>query len=95
MTRFFDAIIHDHRIGLRHIVVYLDFVKQMDECSLTGSVQITRKKVMQLSKIRNIATYHKCMKELQEFGYIDYQPSYHPLKGSLAHFQVSQDYPSD
>jgi len=45
-------------------------------------LQISRKKLMALSKIYSIATYHKCIKELVSLGYILYEPSYHPLKGS-------------
>lgn len=33
---------------------------------------------MQLAKIGSIGTYHKCIKELMAFGYLLYQPSYHP-----------------
>ena len=38
---------------------------------------------MKLSKISAFGTYHKCIKELQEFGYIEYIPSFNPYKGSL------------
>ncbi|MDR6513775.1 hypothetical protein J2780_000339 [Chryseobacterium camelliae] len=33
---------------------------------------------MTFSNIRTLPTYHKYFKELQEFGYINYSPSYHP-----------------
>jgi hypothetical protein len=38
------------------------------------------------SKIASVATYHKCIKELDEFGYIHYQPSYHPKLGSQVYW---------
>jgi hypothetical protein len=37
---------------------------------------------MAYSKIASIATYHKCIKKLDEYGYISYKPSYHPRLGS-------------
>ena len=37
---------------------------------------------MGLSKVGSKTTYHKCMKELQQYGYLQYDPSYHPLRGS-------------
>ncbi|MEO8235816.1 MAG: transcriptional regulator [Flavobacterium sp.] len=37
---------------------------------------------MRISKISSKATYHKCLKNLHSLGYIDYQPSYNPFKGS-------------
>lgn len=44
---------------------------------------VTRRKLMDYSKIASVATYHKRMSELITFMYIRYQPSYHPQKGSL------------
>lgn len=37
---------------------------------------------MATSRIASTATYQKCIKELRDFGYIIYQPSYHPTKAS-------------
>jgi hypothetical protein len=42
------------------------------------SFRISRKMVMQLSHIKGIATYHKCIKNLIDWGYIRYEPSYDP-----------------
>ena len=44
---------------------------------------VTRRKLMAFSKVASVATYHKCMRELIAFGYVKYQPSYHPRNGSL------------
>ena len=37
---------------------------------------------MRISKISSKATYHKCLKNLHAQGYIKYEPSYNPFKGS-------------
>jgi hypothetical protein len=37
---------------------------------------------MRISKISSKATYHKCLKNLHALGYIEYQPSYNPFRGS-------------
>jgi hypothetical protein len=37
---------------------------------------------MRISKISSKATYHKCLRNLHDLGYINYQPSYNPFKGS-------------
>ena len=50
--------------------------------------RVTRKLLMRYSKIASVATYHKCMRELQEAGYIRYQPSYHPKLGSLVFWKL-------
>jgi hypothetical protein len=37
---------------------------------------------MRISKISSKATYHKCLKNLHSLGYINYEPSFNPFKGS-------------
>lgn len=37
---------------------------------------------MRISKISSKSTYHKCLKKLHHLGYICYEPSYNPFKGS-------------
>ncbi len=41
-------------------------------------IQVSRSKIMALSHISTLPTYHKYFKELQVLGYIRYTPSYHP-----------------
>jgi hypothetical protein len=48
----------------------------------SNPVSITRRAVMELAKISGLATYHKCIKDLNEFGYIQYIPSYNPAISS-------------
>jgi len=47
---------------------------------------VNRKELMVLSKIASNATYHKCIKNLDDYGYIHYQPSFHPKVGSLIYW---------
>ena len=37
---------------------------------------------MQQSKIGSKSTYHRCLKELDNYGYIEYSPSHNPYRGS-------------
>ena len=47
---------------------------------------------MRISKISSKATYHKCLKNLHSLGYINYEPSYNPFKGShVILFNFSDD----
>lgn len=41
-------------------------------------IKVSRSKLMKLSHINTLPTYHKYFKQLQELGYIKYCPSYHP-----------------
>lgn len=41
-------------------------------------IKVSRSKIMQLSHVNTLPTYHKYFKQLQDLGYIKYTPSYHP-----------------
>ena len=43
---------------------------------------ISRDELMRVSKIASYATYHKCIKELDERNFVKYMPSYNPFRGS-------------
>ena len=45
---------------------------------------------MKVSKISSKATYHKCIKELNDWQYLKYKPSYNPFKGSLVYLFNTQ-----
>jgi len=46
-------------------------------------ISISRDEVMRISKIASKATYHKCMRELNDSGYVKYEPSFNPYRGSM------------
>lgn len=47
---------------------------------------ISRKKLMQFTKIKASSTYHRCLNQLIEFGYFSYFPSYDPRGASVLIF---------
>ena len=78
LTSFYSAIKNDNRIGTTHISLYMALFQFYNLNRLENPIQITRTRVMEVAKISGLATYHKCMRDLVEFGYIEYQPSYNP-----------------
>jgi hypothetical protein len=46
-------------------------------------VKISRKKLMTKAHFGSITTYHKCINQLCDFGYILYQPTYDCYAGSV------------
>lgn len=87
LTGFFAASGQDERISPLHICVYMALFEYWNQNNFQNPVSVTRQRVMQAAKIRR-TTYHKCMKELHEYGYIQYVPSYHPVLGSLVWFTI-------
>ena len=78
LTSFYSAIKSDPRIGTTHISLYMALFQFYNLNRLSNPIQITRTAVMEVAKISGLATYHKCMKDLVEYGYIAYKPSYNP-----------------
>ena len=82
LTAFFDRIAIDERINPTHISLYLALFQFWNLNRFQNPISISRSEMMGVSKINAKATYHKVIKELHEFGFIVYRPSYNPFRGS-------------
>ena len=92
LTGFFDRIVQDRNLNPTHISLYVALFQFWNVNRFQNPISITRDEVMRISKICSKATYHKCMRELNEKGYIKYEPSFNPFKGSMVIlFNFSED----
>ncbi len=73
----------DTRLNTSHVSMYLALFLIWNHNRFQNPLSINRSEVMKISKIGARATYHKCMTELHQWGYLKYVPSHNPLKGSL------------
>lgn len=78
MERFID----DDRLNPSHVSMYLALFQYWNLNRFKNPVSISRGEIMKLCKIRSGSTYLKVIKELDTWGYISYDPSYNPFKGS-------------
>ena len=72
----------DDRLLPTHLSLFTGLFVCWQRNGFISPFSVTRKTLMAFSKVASIATYHKCIKELDEYGYIRYEPSYHPKLGS-------------
>ncbi len=72
----------DGRILATHVSLLTALFICWQRNGFVSPFSVNRRELMAFSKIASIATYHKCIKELDEYGYIRYRPSYHPRLGS-------------
>ena len=82
LSSFFVSIRSDNRISTSHISLYMALFECWNQNDFQNPVTIKRKQVMEAAKISGLATYHRCIKELHEYGYIVYLPSYNSAIGS-------------
>ena len=76
----------DSRLLPSHLSLFTGLFVCWQRNGFVSPFSVTRKTLMAFSKVASIATYHKCIKELDEYGYIRYQPSYHPKLGSQVYW---------
>lgn len=91
LTGFYEKIHEDSRLNPTHISLYLALFQFWNLNHFQNPISISRHEMMKLSKIAAYGTYHKCIKDLQDFGYIEYLPSFNPYKGSLVHLFNFED----
>lgn len=83
LSGFFDRIILDKNLNPTHISLYIALFQFWNINRFLNPISITRDEVMRISKICSKATYHKCMRDLNDKGYVQYEPSFNPYRGSM------------
>lgn len=87
LSRFLEAIQADPRIGANHISLYTVLLQLGFEQATYSPVLAFRDEIMVKAKILGRATYHKYLNDLNDFGYIQYIPSYNHRKKSKFYLQ--------
>lgn len=82
IINFFENVIKDQRMVPSHISLYVSLFQLWSMQKYNSPFRVTRKEVMKLGKIKSFATYHKCIKELHDAGFIIYSPNYNSFEGS-------------
>ena len=82
LSGFFDKVANDKILNPTHVSLYMSLFQFWNCNRFKNPISISRDEVMRISKISSKAPYHKCLKNLHSMGYINYEPSYNPFKGS-------------
>jgi hypothetical protein len=90
LSAFMESAKDDPRIGTGHISLYVSLVGLWWEKSFEKPLSVFSHEIMPLCKIAGSATYHRSIKELHEYGYIQYTASYNHFLGSLINFIPAQ-----
>jgi len=83
VDRFLKPAADDGRLLPSHISLYMALF-YYSPGKAGAHFRVSRKQLMRFSRIKSVATYHKCLKELVACGYIAYEPSYDPYRASSA-----------
>lgn len=72
----------DPRLKPSHISLYVALCNAWIVSHFQMRYNVSRRRLMETSRIQSKTTYHKMIRDLQKFGYVHYEPSYHPMRGS-------------
>lgn len=76
--QFLKMATKDVRLNVWHLSLLLAIVQLAYLQNEKTVIHVSRSKLIELSHIYTLTTYHRYFKQLQDFGYVRYTPSYHP-----------------
>lgn len=82
LNRFFQKLSKDTRFNTTHVSLYVALFNFWNNARFAPEFFINRYEVMTLSRIGSKGTYHRCIKDLNDWKYILYMPSKNPNIGS-------------
>lgn len=85
MNDWYAKAYEDNRLHTTHFALYMALFQFWNLNRFQNPMSISREEVMRLSKIGSKNTYTRCLKELDKWGYLIYEPSFSPLVGSKIH----------
>jgi len=87
---FFQAIHKDARVGPAHISIYVSLLHVWFQRSCQKPFIIFGHDIKQIAKINSRTTYHRCLKDLAAYGYLQYEVSFKKNQGSNIDFILSE-----
>jgi hypothetical protein len=82
LNKVMELFYEDDRLLATHITLYLALFQVWNENRFFNPISINRTEIMKAAKISSLSTYTKCLRQLHEWKYIEYIPSFNPLQGS-------------
>jgi len=76
--QYLTACMEDPRLNVWHLALLVAILQLGFKQGQSKMIKVSRSRLMLLSHINTLPTFHKYFKQLQNFGYVKYKPSYHP-----------------
>ncbi|TXD90315.1 hypothetical protein ESY86_05310 [Subsaximicrobium wynnwilliamsii] len=78
----FEKFYFDDRLNPTHISLYMALFQEWNSSRFADEMYVNRRDLMRVAKIGSKSTYHRCITDLDAWGYLFYFPSNNPYKGS-------------
>lgn len=88
-TCFYQKACRDNRLSPAHISLYFALLHEAGH-PLSIPFYLRREWVMSKAKISSPVTLNRCLRELHDYGYIDYRPSFTPGQSMVGLIALDQ-----
>ncbi|MCL8008317.1 hypothetical protein M8845_12875 [Gelidibacter japonicus] len=78
----FERFYLDERLKPTHISLYMALFQEWNCHRFAEEFSVNRRDLMTVSKIGSKSSYHRCLRDLDDWKYLSYFPSNSPYKGS-------------
>ena len=85
MLDYYERISKDERLDMEHLNLYISIYYWWAQNKFQNPVAITSKIILTMSRLKTITVYNKCIRDLHDYGYIKYIPSFHPELGNMVY----------
>ena len=75
LSQFYQRLPDDQRFTPHHLSLYMAVFQAWNTARFAASFYVDRTELMNLSKIGSVNTYIRCLKNLHDWNFINYQPS--------------------
>jgi hypothetical protein len=83
---FLESAEDDARISCAHISLYVALWKKFVDNNYEQPISFFRNELVCTCKIAGTNLYHRAIRQLHEYGYLKYIPSYNHFLGSMVYF---------
>jgi hypothetical protein len=88
LNAVFERFNNDEKIKQGHITLYLAFFQKWNREFFKKTLTINREYIMEKAKFKSKTTYHNYLRDLNDWGYLNYFPSFHPARGSKVNMSI-------
>ena len=88
LNAVFNHMDQNPALSAQHITLYLALFRRWNRNFFQNPIVVVRDELMKTSRIGSVNTYTKCLKQLDQFGYIQYKPSFNRNLGSQIHLFI-------
>ncbi|MFD1604757.1 hypothetical protein ACFSJW_15210 [Flavobacterium artemisiae] len=88
LSGFFQAIENDFRVGTTHIAIFAALLQFRASKDFINPIQAYSIEIQSIAKVMSHKTYQKCMRELDDYGYLIYVPTKNKNRRSSIYFHL-------